>query len=393
VADEIRLLAERSTESTKRIATLVKSIQGDTYEAVVAMEDSTQEVVKGSQLADDAGRSLNSIYTAVERQAQMIEGIARSANDQTTVSEAVAVAMSRISEITRQTDAGTQEAAVSVSYLAELSEQLRASVSTFRLPDRANEGLGSYSGSGSLVEDRPGGADNQLFTMTPALSGAPGEAHQPVEAFSGAGFDFGSLPELGNGGSFLPVPSREGRGQYEFAASAPMNMNSISSVGNAEELPTEFANERLKQPALPQSGIGQWANLPHRAWGSNRDSHTPGSDTGRICPHQESGNSQRCRNRGLGNGRICHHRAWDSSRDSHNQGLDNSSRDSHNQGSGNGQTRTRGLVCLPIHQVGRLLGVQACSQVRRSRVCQVDQLVPVGRIRAQGRVSGTDTHD
>ena len=70
VADEIRLLAERSTESTKRIATLVKSIQGDTYEAVVAMEDSTQEVVKGSQLADEAGRALNSIYTAVERQAQ-----------------------------------------------------------------------------------------------------------------------------------------------------------------------------------------------------------------------------------------------------------------------------------------------------------------------------------
>ena len=73
VADEIRLLAERSTESTKRIDTLVKSIQGDTYEAVVAMEDSTQEVVKGSQLADEAGRALNAIYSAVERQAQMIE--------------------------------------------------------------------------------------------------------------------------------------------------------------------------------------------------------------------------------------------------------------------------------------------------------------------------------
>src|SRR5579859_2626437 len=71
VADEIRLLAERSTESTKRIETLVKSIQGDTYEAVVAMEDSTQEVVKGSSLADDAGRALNSIYAAVERQAKM----------------------------------------------------------------------------------------------------------------------------------------------------------------------------------------------------------------------------------------------------------------------------------------------------------------------------------
>src|SRR5439155_747640 len=123
VADEIRLLAERSTESTKRIETLVKSIQGDTYEAVVAMEDSTQEVVKGSQLADEAGRSLNTIYGGVERQAKMIDSIARAANEQSSVSEAVAVAMAQILEITRQTDAGTQEAAISVSYLAEPAEQ------------------------------------------------------------------------------------------------------------------------------------------------------------------------------------------------------------------------------------------------------------------------------
>jgi len=139
VADEIRLLAERSTESTKRIETLVKSIQGDTYEAVVAMEDSTQEVVKGSSLADDAGRALNSIYAAVERQAQMIEDIARAANEQAQVSENVAVAMGEISETTRQTNIGTQEASMSVSYLAELADQLRASVSTFRLPERANQ--------------------------------------------------------------------------------------------------------------------------------------------------------------------------------------------------------------------------------------------------------------
>src|SRR5579863_6290156 len=144
VADEIRLLAERSTESTKRIETLVKSIQGDTYEAVVAMEDSTQEVVKGSQLADDAGRSLNTIFSAVERQAQMIEGIARAANEQTPVSEAVAVAMGQISEITHRTNVGTQDAATSVSYLAELSDQLRASVSTFRLPDQAHEMVDVY---------------------------------------------------------------------------------------------------------------------------------------------------------------------------------------------------------------------------------------------------------
>jgi methyl-accepting chemotaxis protein len=140
VADEIRLLAERSAEATKKISTIVKSIQGDTYEAVVAMEESTQEVVNGSRLADEAGQSLQSIYSAVERQAQTIEGIARAAADRAETSEAVASVMSRIADITRQTNSATQDAASSVSYLAELAEQLRASVAAFRLPDQSTDG-------------------------------------------------------------------------------------------------------------------------------------------------------------------------------------------------------------------------------------------------------------
>jgi methyl-accepting chemotaxis protein len=135
VADEIRLLAERSSEATKKIATIVKSIQGDTYDAVVAMEESTQEVVSGSRLADEAGRALQTIYSAVERQAESIEAIATSAHERAQTSEAVARSMEQISEITRQTNAIIQEAAAGVTYLAELAEQLRASVATFRLPD------------------------------------------------------------------------------------------------------------------------------------------------------------------------------------------------------------------------------------------------------------------
>jgi methyl-accepting chemotaxis protein len=224
VADEIRLLAERSTESTKRIATLVKSIQGDTYEAVVAMEDSTQEVVKGSQLADDAGRSLNSIYSAVERQAQMIENIARAANEQTSVSEAVAVAMGRISEITRQTDAGTQEAAVSVSYLAELSEQLRASVSTFRLPDRTTDMLGSFSNMSSLGE-LPSGNDQAFPPLGGEVDGGWGNS------FSG---NFPPLPEPGNSGSLISISSRGNQasgGAFDNLGASPSGSQQL--LGNS----------------------------------------------------------------------------------------------------------------------------------------------------------------
>lgn len=207
VADEIRQLAERSTESTKRIDTLVKSIQGDTYEAVVAMEDSTQEVVKGSQLADDAGRSLNTIFSAVERQAQMIEGIARAANEQTPVSEAVAVAMGQISEITRRTNAGTQDAATSVSYLADLAEQLRASVSTFRLPEQGNEMSGAFPSMTPFAE-LPGGNGNQYLS-------APGGSGDPwAQGFADT---FPPLPEPGNSGPLVAASQRNGQAAFANA--------------------------------------------------------------------------------------------------------------------------------------------------------------------------------
>jgi twitching motility protein PilJ len=137
VADEIRQLAESVTDATKKISTIVKSIQGDTLEAVVAMDDSTTDVVNGSRLADEAGEALRSIYAAVDRQAKMIEDIARAANERAQTSEAVAAAMTRIADITRQTNSATQDTTAAVSYLAELAEQLRASVATFRLPEQA----------------------------------------------------------------------------------------------------------------------------------------------------------------------------------------------------------------------------------------------------------------
>ncbi len=187
VADEIRLLAERSAEATKKIATIVKSIQGDTYEAVVAMEESTQEVVTGSRLADEAGQSLQSIYSAVERQAQTIEGIARAASERVQTSEAVATAMSRISDITRQTNSATQDAASSVSYLAELAEQLRASVAAFRLPEQSSETAGA-----------PAQDENAFPPMLnlPNL-GAPGwggQSEYPLPALPAAG---NAMPDYG----------------------------------------------------------------------------------------------------------------------------------------------------------------------------------------------------
>src|SRR5579859_1408308 len=198
VADEIRLLAERVTESTKKIATIVKSIQGDTFEAVVAMEESTQEVVNGSRLADEAGEALRSINGAVDRQAKMIEGIAKAANERAQTAEIVSNAMSRIAEITRQTNVATQDASAAVSYLAELAEQLRASVATFRLPDQVTQGQSllpqpeaAYAPMVNLPNLASPGWGNemrQLPQLPPAPAGAVSAGQMP-DSFDFNAFD------------------------------------------------------------------------------------------------------------------------------------------------------------------------------------------------------------
>ena len=57
-------VAERSGEATKQIEAIVKTIQADTQDAVAAMERSTQGVVEGAKLSDNAGTALTEIGRA-----------------------------------------------------------------------------------------------------------------------------------------------------------------------------------------------------------------------------------------------------------------------------------------------------------------------------------------
>ena len=224
VAEEIRMLADRVTEATKKIATIVKSIQGDTYEAVVAMEESTQEVVSGSRLADEAGERLRSIYGAVDRQAQMIESIARAANERAQTAETVANVMGRIAEIARQTNSATQDTTAAVSYLAELAEQLRASVATFRLPEQALQngpallpqpGAADPMGIGSALNLPNLGMGNEWPNPNepngfPALPPGPGMPGAPLEVPAlGSPFEMGGFGGFGGFDEFYPGQQAE----------------------------------------------------------------------------------------------------------------------------------------------------------------------------------------
>lgn len=135
VADEVQRLAERSASATKQIETLVKTIQTDTDEAVISMEQTTTEVVRGANLAKDAGIALDEIQKVSGDLANLIASISDAAKLQSASASHIATTMTVVQEITSQTTTATFDTARSVSELANMAESLRESVTDFKLPD------------------------------------------------------------------------------------------------------------------------------------------------------------------------------------------------------------------------------------------------------------------
>ena len=133
VAEEVQRLAERSSEATKQISAIVKTIQTDTNSAVAAMEKSTEGVVDGARLSDAAGQALNEIETVTNNLARLIASISHATTAQTEVAAIVSRNMQQIQNITSQTTEGTKQTAQSVGQLTNLAEELSASVAGFKL--------------------------------------------------------------------------------------------------------------------------------------------------------------------------------------------------------------------------------------------------------------------
>lgn len=133
VAEEVQRLAERSAEATKQISALVKAIQGDTHDAVAAMEKSTLGVVEGAKLSDVAGQSLKEIEQVSNELATLINSISVSTQVQTDMVGEVDKAMQDILKITQQTTDGTRSTANSVAQLTKLATDLKGSVAGFKL--------------------------------------------------------------------------------------------------------------------------------------------------------------------------------------------------------------------------------------------------------------------
>ncbi len=133
VADEVRKLAERTTEATKQISTMIKGIQSETSEAVHVMHKGNEEVSEGISLADNAGVALKEVVNSTKNVLDMVNSIASSSEEQAATSEEISKNINTISIATNESAQSIERIASSSEDLTGLTRNLTELVSTFKI--------------------------------------------------------------------------------------------------------------------------------------------------------------------------------------------------------------------------------------------------------------------
>ena len=133
VADEVRVLASRTQESTQEIENMIDKIQSGASEAMKAMEESKGRTSSTVEQAAVAGEALATITNSVTAISDMNTQIASAAEEQSAVAEEISKSIESISEVAQVTAKGATQTAASSDSLADLSDKLQSVVAHFKI--------------------------------------------------------------------------------------------------------------------------------------------------------------------------------------------------------------------------------------------------------------------
>lgn len=131
VADEVRRLSERTTQSTQEIAQMIEKIQGGTRNAVSSMETGAARVGDGVSYANQAGDSINQIKTGAQQVVRVVSDISLAIREQSMASNEISRDVEAIAQMSEENSAAIQETAKTAQYLETLAMNLQGAVRSF----------------------------------------------------------------------------------------------------------------------------------------------------------------------------------------------------------------------------------------------------------------------
>ncbi|QLE87106.1 MULTISPECIES: methyl-accepting chemotaxis protein [Shewanella] len=133
VADEVRTLASRTSEATQEVAKSIGAIQADTKLAISSIGEGTEQARTSVELAEQAGRSLETIVSSASGLAAMITSIATATEQQSVTTNEIAQDVTSIRESSNEVLDISNQTASKVEDMSAQAEQLESLVSQFKL--------------------------------------------------------------------------------------------------------------------------------------------------------------------------------------------------------------------------------------------------------------------
>ncbi len=126
VADEVRKLAEKTTQATQEVSNVIKSIQAKTKHSSDLVDNSTETLNQTSKLMNDSEEILLKIVEEATTTSEQITEIATASEEQSSTSESIAFSLGEINNGALETVESMRSAAIEVRNMADEIEKLRA---------------------------------------------------------------------------------------------------------------------------------------------------------------------------------------------------------------------------------------------------------------------------
>jgi methyl-accepting chemotaxis protein len=124
VADEIKELAERTSVSTREIATLIKSVQQEMGDAVDAMDEGLKSVETGFNVTGEAADALERIVKSSKKSSEMSAAIERATAEQAKATMLVKEAMEKVLTMVGQIEKATSEQNKGIQLIMKETEKM-----------------------------------------------------------------------------------------------------------------------------------------------------------------------------------------------------------------------------------------------------------------------------
>jgi len=152
VADEVRKLSERTASATQEIALMIETIQSDTGEAVKSINAGNEEVKKGKELTEKAGKMMSEIVGSVNKAVDEINQVAATSEEQAATAEQIGKSIEMINNVASESAQGVEQVAQTTEDLSTLTDNLQEMISNFKIEKNNSHSKGKVNKNEFSVE-------------------------------------------------------------------------------------------------------------------------------------------------------------------------------------------------------------------------------------------------